>query len=501
MSTWRSRDPALHGAGASRGARSPVQVTRGRMDSHRVLLDASAAVPRRPALPPHRGRWPRGSPTVSSPRGVATGLLVHPMPRRLPRRRSCRPASTCASPASGWSCRRTPSSPTGRPAGCTARPWCWRRTTTWSCRGSRCSARAGYRLRNALTASGERAFLDDEVVELRRGAGDVGAAHHVRPRSAAAPRVVRSAPWRRWRGPAWSTWTSSRAAAGGRYRGTLGDEPARPRAPGRGATQSAPEGIILLRWRTARTCRDRVRRSGAGAGRPVLLVDVGSRAPLRRGVRRRGVARSGAPAARRRPARLDDGRAPVALRHLRAGRPLRSRASDVGAATARGRPRSHALAWGERAWRTTTGVNERRVGVVRREQATGRRRARREQATGRRRDGVNERRVGARRRPARDRASRAGRSVVRVAQCERSVSSSTEWWPSNWWPSAAWPSSGPGARARARRGGGASSSSSRVGFWMLSAYHQRATAVARSRSARPCRARRTPLASASAPGS
>ena len=61
---------------------------------------------------------------------------------------------------------------TGRPAGCTAPRMVARaRTTTSSSRGVSMSVAAGYRLRNGLAASGERACLGDEVVELGAGCG------------------------------------------------------------------------------------------------------------------------------------------------------------------------------------------------------------------------------------------------------------------------------------------------------------------------------------------
>ena len=202
---------------------------------------------------------------------------------------------------------------------------------------------SGYRLRNALAASGERSFLADEVVELGgvrvtsplRTTCDLGRLRHREPAFCAMEAMARtgavdlaelvdvaaeqpvpgvplgdaaSATWRR----------GSRARPQSPPRG---DHPAAlGRLPGPAATAAAGPGA-------------------GSRGRFVLRRRRCRGAALRRGVRRRRVARPGASAARRRSTRLDDERAPLVHRRLRAVRPLRphARTSSGGCTRACGR--------------------------------------------------------------------------------------------------------------------------------------------------------------------
>jgi len=108
---------------------------------------------------------------------------------------------------------------------------------------------AGYRLRNALTASGERAFLDDEVVELGgvrvtsvlRTTCDLGRLRHRESAFCAMEAMARTG--------AVDLDELREVSGGRRYRGYRWVTNLRDLAPRvEGKTQSPPEGIILLRW-------------------------------------------------------------------------------------------------------------------------------------------------------------------------------------------------------------------------------------------------------------
>ena len=108
---------------------------------------------------------------------------------------------------------------------------------------------AGYRLRNDLAASGERSFLDDEVVELGgvrvtsvvRTTCDLGRLRHREAAFCAMEAMARTG--------AVDLEELRAVAAGGRYRGYRWVTNLRDLAPRvEGLTQSPPEGIILLRW-------------------------------------------------------------------------------------------------------------------------------------------------------------------------------------------------------------------------------------------------------------
>ena len=136
---------------------------------------------------------------------------------------------------------------------------------------------AGYRLRNELTASGERTFLDDEVLELGavkvtsvlRTTCDLGRLRHRESAFCAMEAMARTG--------AVDLDELRAVAAGRRFRGYRWVTNLRDLAPRvEGRTQSPPEGIILLRWQD---CPDLPRpRPQVGVPSPeggFFYVDVG----------------------------------------------------------------------------------------------------------------------------------------------------------------------------------------------------------------------------------
>ena len=265
--------------------------------------------PRRPALPPQRGRG-RGCPRPPARRVVpGRRCCVHPirgvyhvaqLPAGIDLRLACLRLvvpedAVVTDRTAGWLYGAVDGAGAERPPGRAA--------------GLAVPAPPAIGCATAWLLSGERSFLDDEVVELGgvrvtsalRTTCDLGRLWH---RDTC---VLRHGGDGRHR--AWWTWTSSRSwRASSRFRGYRWVTNLRDlRASGaRGGPSRRPRRSSCCAGPTARTCRGRVRRSACRHPMAGSTTSTWASRQLRYGAEYDGVgvARPGASAARRGPAGL-----------------------------------------------------------------------------------------------------------------------------------------------------------------------------------------------------